>query len=149
MKKKLLFIAPTVPLFDQNSGDLRLFTILSMLSNSYDITYLAHNAVSNVSVENYHVSRLTDLGINVYVKDFSIVNILRSNRFHAAIIEFYRIAEYYTPRIKILQQLSSGCRRYGGCSLFATSSNIVITPFKIFNEEPKQGIVDIPQQIWY
>jgi glycosyltransferase involved in cell wall biosynthesis len=103
MKKKLLFIAPTVPLFDQNSGDLRLFTILSMLSNSYEITYLALNAASNKSMENHHVSRLIDLGINVYVKNFSIVDILRSNRFNAAIIEFYHVAGYYLPRIKILQ----------------------------------------------
>ena len=104
MKNNLLFIAPTVPLFDQNSGDLRLFTILSMLSKSYDITYLALNAANNKSMENnLHVSRLIDLGINVYVRNFSIINILRSTMFKAAIIEFYRVAEYFLPRIKILQ----------------------------------------------
>jgi hypothetical protein len=68
MKKTPIYRANRAT-FDQNSGDLRLFTILSMLSNSYDITYL-HTTRGNVSVENYHVSRLTDLGINVYVKDF-------------------------------------------------------------------------------
>jgi glycosyltransferase involved in cell wall biosynthesis len=102
--EKLLFIAPTVPLYDRNAGDLRLFTILNILSTSYDITYLALNrASSKLDEDNPYVSRLKDLGVSVYIKNFSITDILRSNRFKAAILEFYKIAEHYLPRIKILQ----------------------------------------------
>lgn len=104
MKEKLLFIAPTVPLYDRNSGDLRLFTLLNILSSSYDITYLALNPSGEKSLEdNLYVSNLKDLEISVYIKNFSITDILRSNRFKAAILEFYKIAERYLPRIKILQ----------------------------------------------
>lgn len=104
MKEKLLFIAPTVPLFDRNAGELRLFNILNILAKSYDITYLARYMASDNSVENdVYVNNLFDLGIKVQVGNYSLKNIFHSNRFKAAFLEFYFIAELYLQRIKLLQ----------------------------------------------
>lgn len=104
MSEKLLFIAPTVPLFDIQSGDLRLFSVLNILSKSYDITYVARQWAGEKSLEDErYVSRLRDLGMSVYVEEYSIKDIIRSNRYKAAILEFYYIAEYYLPRVKMLQ----------------------------------------------
>jgi hypothetical protein len=104
MREKLLFIAPTVPLFDRNSGDLRLFTILSILSKSYDITYLAKNlAIEGSKDNNFYSSSLSDFGIKVYIGNYSIKKILRSNIFKAAILEYFHIPELYLQKIKLLQ----------------------------------------------
>jgi glycosyltransferase involved in cell wall biosynthesis len=104
MKNKLLFIAPRVPIFDKHSGDLRLFSILNILSKYYDITYLAKKRASDNTIENKrYVSVLRDLGINIHVENYSLRDIFHLNRFSAAILEFYHIAEHYLPRIKLLQ----------------------------------------------
>ena len=104
MKEKLLFIAHTVPLFDSNSADLRIYSILSILSKSYDIVYLAKYPASSESIKNdMYVSRLSDLGIIVYVGNHSIRHILKSNNFKAAFLEYYHVAEGYLQKIKYLQ----------------------------------------------
>ena len=105
MMEKLLFIAPTAPLFDKQSGDLRFFTILNILSKDYDITYLAKWAIEDPREDKIYVSALRDFGIKVYVGDYLIRSILHRNVFKAAFIEFYHIAEHYLPRIKLLQPL--------------------------------------------
>lgn len=103
MLEKLLFIAPTAPQFDKQSGDFRFFTILNILSKVYEITYLARWAIEDPLENKRYVSCLRDLGIKVYVGSYSIRNILHQNVFKAAFIEFYYIAEHYLPRIKLLQ----------------------------------------------
>ena len=104
MKDKLLIIGLTIPRFDRTSGDLRLFTILNILSKSYEITYIAINQSANASIENdRYVSPLRNLGINVFIERFSLKEIFNLNKFKAVIIEFYYLAEYYLPRIKLLQ----------------------------------------------
>ena len=108
MKDKLLFLAPTVPLFDRHSGDLRLFTILTILSKNYEITYFAKNWASyaiNRTVEtDKYVYSLNNIGINVYYGESkSIKEILEVNMYKAAFMEFYNIAEDYLPRVKLLQ----------------------------------------------
>jgi O-antigen biosynthesis protein len=108
VREKLLFIAPNVPLFDRFSGDLRLFTILNILSKSHEITYFAKNwanwAVDKSLEKSKYVSRLNDLGISVYYGDsHTIKDILKSIKFKMSIIEFYHVAEQYLPRIRLLQ----------------------------------------------
>lgn len=103
-KEKLLVIAPSVPYYDWNSGDVRLFAILKILSSSYEITYLAQNKAQNGFEEDKYIFSLKHLGINVlFGQDCSVLEILRKSRFRAAILEFYSIAEYYLRRIRILQ----------------------------------------------
>lgn len=104
MKEKLLFIAPSVPFYDLQSGDLRLFTILNMLTKFYDLTFFAKNWLGDkLIVEDRYVSPLRNLGINIYVESFPLKDTLCLNRFKAVIMEFYYIAEYYLPRVKLLQ----------------------------------------------
>lgn len=108
MKDKLLFFAPTVPLFDRHSGDLRLFTILTFLSKFYEITYFAKNwasyAVNRTVETDKYVYSLKNIGINVYYSESnSIKDILEANMYKAAFMEFYHIAENYLPRVKLLQ----------------------------------------------
>ena len=108
MTEKLLFVAPTVPLFDRHSGDLRLFTILNILSKSYEITYFAKNwanyAVDRSVETDRYVYSLKNLGINVYYGGSkSIKSILDADVYKAAFMEFYHIAEVYLPRVKIMQ----------------------------------------------
>jgi len=105
MREKLLFIAPTVPLFDRTSGDLRLFTILKILSRTYDIFYLAKKnwVTDTFNTSDFYISALKDLGIRVYIEDVPLKNLLITNVFKAAFLEFYYTAEYFLPRIKLLQ----------------------------------------------
>jgi glycosyltransferase involved in cell wall biosynthesis len=101
---RLLFIAPNVPLHDRNSGDYRLFSLLKILSKTCTITYLAQRrACPESSEDDRYASHLSDLGIDVHVQDYSIINILRTQKFQAAILEFYFLAEHYLPRIRLLQ----------------------------------------------
>lgn len=104
-KEKLLFIAPSVPRYDLNSGDFRLFSILKILSKSHEIIYLAPGKFQKkVRSDDVYISSLKDLGINVlFAQDCSFADILRRTEFKATILEFYFVAEYYLPRIKILQ----------------------------------------------
>ena len=92
-----------VPLFDRNSGDLRLFSILKILSKSYQITYIARQLAHE---NDRYVSHLNGLGISVYFYNKSIkdmLNLFYFNKFKAAIIEFYDTAEHFLPMIKLLQ----------------------------------------------
>ena len=50
-----------------------------------------------------YVSRLTDLGISVYVTNHSIKDILNLYNFKAAFLEYYHIADGYLQKIKYLQ----------------------------------------------
>jgi glycosyltransferase involved in cell wall biosynthesis len=102
MMENLLFIAPTAPLFDKQSGDLRFFTVLNILSKTYKITYLARWAMEDPLENERYISCLRDLGIKVYVGSY-LSDILHRNVFKAAFIEFYYIAEHYIPRIRLLQ----------------------------------------------
>ncbi|MBE0669594.1 MAG: glycosyltransferase [Anaerolineales bacterium] len=102
--EKLLVVAPTVPLYDKQSGDFRFFSLLDILAKKYEITYLAKKHGSSNRTENErYVSSLRDKGIIVHVSDYSLKEILNKDQFKAAILEFYYIAEYYLPRIKLLQ----------------------------------------------
>ncbi len=97
---RLLFIAPNVPLHDRNSGDFRLYSLLKILSQTNTITFLAQRRVCpGPSEDDRYASQLSELGIDVHVQDYSIINILRAQKFQAAVLEFYFLAEHYLPRI--------------------------------------------------
>lgn len=101
MEERLLFIAPSVPHYDQNSGDLRLFSILEIVSKSYEITFLAQS--TDPQKDDRYISCLKDMGLTVLVGNYPLIKILQKNKFKAAILEFYFVAEYYLPRIRIIQ----------------------------------------------
>ena len=103
-KTKLLVIAPSLPRYDRNSGDHRLFKILSILSQTNKITYYSLGDIrEGVVEEERYRSALENLDITIYDKDHSLFNILKMHEFDAAIIEFYDVAGYCLPVIKIVQ----------------------------------------------
>ncbi|NUM88477.1 MAG: glycosyltransferase [Bdellovibrionales bacterium] len=59
MKKKMLVIGKTVPLHDRASGDYRLFQILEILSQDYEIDYLAlqHPLLAKNTKKLHYVNR--------------------------------------------------------------------------------------------
>jgi glycosyltransferase involved in cell wall biosynthesis len=101
----LLVIAPRVPGFDRQSGDLRLYSLLKILSRHYRIHFVAQGVKTGLpqgGQEKYE-NALKELGITVYARDFSLREILGKTRFRAAWIEFFNVAEYFLPRIRLLQ----------------------------------------------
>jgi glycosyltransferase involved in cell wall biosynthesis len=103
-KPKLLFISPHLPRFDKTSGDLRMYRLLEILSRDHEIVFLAQGETGDGQKEDArYLDALANLKIATHVKDYSLVKILLTQSFKAAIIEFYYIADHYIPRIKILQ----------------------------------------------
>jgi len=102
MQEKLLVVSPHITRYDLNSGDLRLFSILKMLSSLYEVIYLT-NLKFEESDEKY-ISSLKSIGINILsCAENSLLDILRKDKFSAALFEFYFIAEHFLPRLKLLQ----------------------------------------------
>jgi len=103
MEGELLIIAPRVPQCDQNSGDLRLFSMLDILSKYYKITFFANQRGDRGEFTGRYITRVRELGVNVPGENWSIWKVLRKEKYKAAIVEFYDLAENYLPRIKIMQ----------------------------------------------
>ena len=104
MKNRLLVITPYVPRSDLNSGDLRFFSILKILSSSFEIRCFTPFIEES---DAHYVASLENLGITVLSgQRDSFLGILRKERFSAVLFEFYMLAEYYLPRVRILQPKS-------------------------------------------
>jgi glycosyltransferase involved in cell wall biosynthesis len=103
-RPKVLVIAPHLPRYDKYSGDLRLFRLLEILLGSHDIVFLAlAETGEGPHEEKRYLASLEKLNVTAYVRDYSLVKVLRDHEFQAAIIEFYYTAEHHIPRIRILQ----------------------------------------------
>ena len=103
-KPKILFISPHLPRFDKQSGDLRMYRFLEILSGNHEVVFLAQDETGEGQKEEArYLAALANLNIVIHHKDYSLVKILLAHTFKAAIIEFYYIADYYIPRIKFLQ----------------------------------------------
>lgn len=100
LKDKVLVISPKVPRPDMQSGDLRLSTILGILAKTYEISFVSTH---NWPGDDIYISLLERYGIKVYSGPFALKQILESNRFTVAILEFFSTAEYFLDRIRILQ----------------------------------------------
>ena len=103
-RPKVLVVAPTLPKYDKNAGDLRLFRLLEILGERHDIVYLAFGETGEgPNEEKRYLASLEKLNVTAFVRDYSLVKVLRDNEFMAAIIEFYYTAEHHIPRIRMLQ----------------------------------------------
>jgi len=104
MKDKLLIIAHTLPLFDLQSGDFRLFMLIKRLSKSYDITFMGRDLGKNRDIIlNRYAPALEEIGVKVHIGGDSFKHAITSNKYKAAILEFYDIAEQYLERIRFMQ----------------------------------------------
>lgn len=101
VKNEILVVAPQIPAYDRASGDLRFFTIIKLLAEQYKVVFLA---LDQSSIEDLKYRKaLEELGVTVYVKEFSLLTILKKHRCVAVFFEFYSSAEYYLKNIRIIQ----------------------------------------------
>jgi O-antigen biosynthesis protein len=101
MQKKLLVISRYIPRPDLNSGDLRFYSMLKILSSYFEITCLVPNLTES---DHKYRSQLGEIGIRVLPGlDRSFRETLKKNKFSVVLFEFYFQAEYFLPRIRILQ----------------------------------------------
>jgi O-antigen biosynthesis protein len=96
--KKLLVIAPTVPRYDQNAGDLQLISLLKIVRSQFKVDYLAWRIDES---DNKYKDELISLGITVGLHD-ELHNLLKKNRYFAVWFEFYFVARSYLPIVKFL-----------------------------------------------
>jgi glycosyltransferase involved in cell wall biosynthesis len=96
----LLIIAPNVPRHDWSSGEFRLWSMLRLLIEKYGIHYLP---LSLPPTSQKYIHDLESIGVTVLPEDTSLAGLLREYPFKAVILEFYDVAEYYLPRIRLLQ----------------------------------------------
>ncbi|GFE60838.1 glycosyltransferase [Geobacter sp. AOG2] len=100
LKLRILIIAPSLPRYDRNSGDLRLYTILQILAEVYEVYFYACKIEYD---DQQYLDKLQVIGITVFDDNMSIANVLHRYTYDVAFIEFYFIADYYLPRIRLIQ----------------------------------------------
>ena len=100
VKDSLLIIAPHVPRHDWSSGEFRLFSMLRLLTEKYGIHYLPLTLLPS---SQKYIHDLDSIGVSVLPEGTSFARVLREYSFKAAILEFYNVAEYYLPRVRLLQ----------------------------------------------
>lgn len=100
-KANLLIISRFVPEFDRGSGELRFFSVIRLLAQYFNITYIAqlrHDGYSSGKRDRY-VDALKELGVAVRVADFNLKEVLKA-KFRFAILEVYSIAEIFIDEIR-------------------------------------------------
>lgn len=102
VRPRLLFIAPRLPEFDRASGDLRLYRILQILSQSYNIYYFNDGMWERFlkNGEKKYLSALNDLGINVLETEEELADSLSENPTISVIAEFYHLGSKYYNLVK-------------------------------------------------
>lgn len=98
--RNLLFVAPSVPRHDWNSGEFRLWSMLRLLVGKYGIYYLP---LSLPRTSQQYVHDLQSIGVTVLPEGASVAAVLKEHSFKAVILEFYDLAEYFLPRVRLLQ----------------------------------------------
>ena len=101
-KGEILIIAPSLPKFDFQSGCLRLFTIIKILSKKFDVVFYAATTLGEC--DKRYFDELEKLNVQIYTKETNFKEIFEQHHFLFAFLEFYHIAEYYLPRIRLLQR---------------------------------------------
>jgi glycosyltransferase involved in cell wall biosynthesis len=96
----ILIISPTLPMYDRNAGDYRLLHIIKMLAIEHTLSF--YSTENDVEDPCYSKS-LLDIGVEVITGVTSIKTILNKKNYDVSIIEFYYLAEYYLPRIRLCQ----------------------------------------------
>jgi GT2 family glycosyltransferase/Tfp pilus assembly protein PilF len=111
-RDKILIIQPFLPMYDRAAGEKRWFHTLKILTEHYDVVYLARNGagqtkyineVEKMGVTVFHTdqSRLQNMGCDlkgpIWI-DFPLL--LKSNDFKSIIVGFYHVAHQYYRDIR-------------------------------------------------
>jgi len=111
-KEQILVIQPFLPLFDRAAGEMRWFHTLKILSERYQVVFLARNGQGGIK----YINPLEEAGITVFHTDtlrlrqlgcevagplwIDVPTLLRSNHFKAVIVGFYHVAAQYYHDIR-------------------------------------------------
>lgn len=111
-KEKILVILPFLPLFDRAAGEMRWSLTMRILSERYQVVFLARNGQDGIK----YINPLEEQGITVFHTDtekmkqlgceargplwIDFPEILKSNRFKAVIIGFFHVASQYYMEVR-------------------------------------------------
>lgn len=96
---RLLAVSYASPRPDQSSGELRFFTLLSLLANNHDVHFVSLHGHDSLEAEVAAATRLKGAGI--VVERGTLVSVLQRHRFDLAILEFYFVARQCVDHIRI------------------------------------------------
>jgi glycosyltransferase involved in cell wall biosynthesis len=99
---KILVIGPLLPYYDRSAWGVRLFNMLKILSRNYKIIYFSWSEYKGQEDEKY-TSDLKGMNIDVYTEENDFMKIIKQNDFYATLIEYFNVAEYFLPRIRMLK----------------------------------------------
>lgn len=97
---KILAVSYDVPRPDQNSGELRFFTLLSLLAHQHELHFYSR-AQQSTPERDAASESLRQLGICVESGKFE--ELLRRTRFDVVFFEFYFVAEELIDRVRAWQ----------------------------------------------
>ncbi|MCG8431214.1 MAG: glycosyltransferase family 4 protein [Candidatus Omnitrophica bacterium] len=103
MQQTIAIIAERAPLFRQHSGDRRLMELVRIMARTHKVVYLSTTKHKDKSDEPA-IDEMKDLGIEVYTETFALREVLSRPDLAFVFIEFFFIAEYFLPRIRILNK---------------------------------------------
>lgn len=110
-REKVLVVARTPPMFDRAAGELRLYEAVRILSQHYQVVFLACDATGAYA----YIQALRELGVVVYGNDLErfpyigdleylppvdVEALLTHNSFKAAFLSFHHIANLYIDLIR-------------------------------------------------
>ena len=95
---KILAVSYDVPHPDQSSGELRFYTLLSLLAQSHEVSFFSKDQQAASELDTA-AERLSQLGIRIEKGNF--VNLLRRANFDVVFFEFYFVAEDLLDLVRI------------------------------------------------
>lgn len=101
-KQPILFLAPRLPEYDRASGDLRLFRMLEMLREGYQIFYYNDGLWERFlrQGKTQYLDALIRLGITVLNNETQLKECLQSNNIIAVVCEFHHLGLKYIDTVK-------------------------------------------------
>jgi len=101
-KAKIMYIAPTLPLYDQESGGRRSLELLRLLKEKgHEITFLCEAFTREGPAEKY-LGKMESLGIPVFRDVKAFLSGLKGRDFDVCIIAWYECAHSYLNMIRAI-----------------------------------------------
>ncbi|MBI5117417.1 glycosyltransferase [Candidatus Poribacteria bacterium] len=103
-REKILFLSPQVPEFDKYSGWVRLSRVIEILSEHYEVFFLAERKHAGYSGgDDRYTSFLKKHGVRLFIEDYNLSQILLMNTFKLAIVEFFHTGERHLEMMREAQ----------------------------------------------
>lgn len=97
---RVLFLAPSPPLYDRECGGNRLFNMVRLLcKNGFNVTYLCEPILPS---HKKYAQRLTRMGIRCVDNPVSFLSGLKENAFTICVIPWYTYADNYLRLVRMI-----------------------------------------------